>query len=50
MQNTLRLMRRKTEADKVSFIEYIGEILYKFFKKTGELLIRLIKRIIKEIW
>lgn len=50
MQNMLNLMKPKTESEKISFIEYVGEILYKFFKRIGELLVKLIKRIIKEIW
>jgi hypothetical protein len=50
MQNTLNLLKRKPETEKGSFIEYIGEILWKVFKKFGELFIKLIKRIIKAIW
>ena len=50
MQNTLNLLKRKPETEKGTFIEYIGEILYNVFKKFGELLVKLIKRIIKEIW
>lgn len=50
MQNTLNLMKPKTDSDKLSFIEYLGETLYKVFKKIGELLIKVIRRIIKEVW
>lgn len=51
MQNTLNLMRRKSEEqDRGSFLEYISEILWKIVKKFFELLSKLIKRIIKEVW
>jgi len=50
MQNTLNLIKRKTETEKGTFIEYVGEILWKVFKKIGELIVKLIKRIIKEVW
>ena len=44
-------MRRKSEEqDRGSFIEYVGEMLYKIFKKVFELLTKFIKRIIKEVW
>lgn len=43
-------MKPKTESDKGSFLEYTAEILWKVFKKISELLIKLIKRIIKEVW
>lgn len=46
----LNLMKRKTESDRGSFIEYVGEVLWKVFKKAGELLIKLIRKIIKELW
>lgn len=51
MQNILNLMKRKSEEqDRGSFIEYLGEILWKVFKKAGELIVKVIKRIIKEFW
>ena len=50
MQNTLNLMKRKTEEDKSSFLEHLAGILWKVFKKLGELIVKVIKRIIKEIW
>lgn len=46
----LNLMKRKPETDKGSFIEYVGEILWKVFKKAGELIVKIIRRIIKEVW
>ncbi len=50
MQNMLNLMKHKTETEKIPFIEYIGKTLWKIFKKLGELIMKLIKRIIKEVW
>lgn len=50
MINMLRLMKRKTEDDRGSFLEYIAEILYKTIKRVFELLVKVIKRIIKEVW
>lgn len=46
----LNLMNRENAKEKLSFIEYLGEILYRFFKRVGELLVKTIKRIIKEVW
>jgi len=46
----LNLLKRKSEIEKGSFLEHIGEILLKMFKKLGEFIIILIKRIIKEVW
>lgn len=43
-------MKPKTETDKGSFLEYLANVLWKVFKKAGELLVKLIKRIWKEIW
>jgi len=43
-------MKHKTETEKIPFIEYIGKTLWKIFKKLGELIMKLIKRIIKEVW
>jgi hypothetical protein len=46
----LNLMKRKSEEDKGSFLEYLAGILWKVFKKFGELIVKVIKRIIKEVW
>lgn len=46
----LNLMKRKTESDRGSFIEYVGETLWKALKRFGELFAKIIKRIIKEVW
>ena len=43
-------MKRKNEEDRGTFIEYVGEILWKVFKKATELLAKIIRRIIKEVW
>jgi hypothetical protein len=46
-----RLMKRKSEEqDRGSFLEYITETLWKVIKRISELLVKLIKRIIKEVW
>ena len=51
MQNTLNLMKRKNESENnESFLEYTAKTLWKVFKKAGELLLKVIKRIIKEVW
>lgn len=50
MQNMLNLMKRKSEEDRGSFIEYVGEVLWKVFKKAGELIVKVIRRIVKEVW
>jgi len=44
------LIKRKTEEDKSSFLESLVGILWKVFKKIGELIVKIIKRIIKEVW
>ena len=46
----LDLLKRKPETEKPQFIEHVGGILGKIFRKLGELLIKIIKRIIKEVW
>lgn len=44
-------MRRKSEEqDRGSFLEYIAETLWKIIKKLSELLIKIIKKILKWIW
>jgi hypothetical protein len=43
-------MKRKSEEDKGSFLEYLAGILWKVFKKFGELIVKIIKRIVKEVW
>lgn len=43
-------MKPKKERDKGSFLEYLANILWKIFKKIGELLVKLLKRVWKEIW
>jgi len=50
MQNTLNLMKRKPDNERGSFIEYLGEVLYRAFKRFADLLAKIIKRIIKEVW
>jgi hypothetical protein len=46
----LNLLKRKPETEKPPFIEYAGEMLGRLFRKLGELLVKLIKRIIKVVW
>lgn len=44
------MKRKSDEQDKGSFVEYVGEVLWKVFKKAGELLVKVIRKIIKEVW
>jgi hypothetical protein len=49
--SNLNLMKRKSEErDKGSFLEYLAGILWRVFKKFGELIVKVIKIIIKEVW
>lgn len=44
-------MRRKNdESDRGSFLEYLAETLWRVFKKAFELFIKVIKKIVKEVW
>lgn len=46
----LRLMNRKTDENETSFLEDIADILWSIFKRIGEIIVKIIKKIISAIW